>query len=101
MTHKMTPALILAALIALPLTVVGQDGFGGSSFWMRAPDGIDTGELARRLRGESVLIEPGAVFFGSDTPDTRHYRLAYSSIPASRIADGVALIARHLDMAKH
>ena len=49
--------------------------------------------LAARLAAQGVLIEPGHPFFaGPDAP--RHfYRLAYSSIPAARIPEGVALIA--------
>lgn len=84
------------AIRANGLTVAGQGGFGGSSFWMRAPDGVDTAVLAETLRGRGVLIEPGHAFFAPDRPDRRHYRLAYSSIPLSRIPDGIALIARAL-----
>ena len=53
-----------------------------------------------------VLIEPGQVFFGpsgsgpsgsgSSGVGCEFYRLAYSSIPANRIAEGIALIARGL-----
>ena len=83
------------AIAAHGLAVAGQGGFGGSSFWMRAP-GVDTGVLALRLRGQGVLIEPGAVFFDPGRPDHEHYRLAYSSIAAPRIAEGVGLIAKAL-----
>jgi GntR family transcriptional regulator/MocR family aminotransferase len=75
------------------LTVAGQGTYGGSSVWMRAPAGTDTAELARRLRAQSVLIEPGAPFFGGPTPPHHFYRLAYSSISSGRIADGVGRIA--------
>jgi GntR family transcriptional regulator / MocR family aminotransferase len=76
------------------LTVAGQGGFGGSSFWMRAPDGTDTEELARRLRADGVLIEPGRLFFDPANAPRTHYRLAYSSVGPSRIAEGIGLIAR-------
>lgn len=66
---------------------------GGSSFWLKAPPGIDTSLLALSLRDKGVVIEPGHVFFGGDRPDQRHYRLAYSSIPSEHIAKGIALIA--------
>ena len=66
---------------------------GGSSFWMKAPPGIDTRDLALALQQKSVLIEAGSAFFDSATPDHSHFRLAYSSIPAQRIAEGVGLIA--------
>ncbi|MFN3280195.1 MAG: PLP-dependent aminotransferase family protein, partial [Tabrizicola sp.] len=81
------------AIAAEGLEVAGQGGFGGSSFWMRAPDGVDTEELALGLRGEGVLIEPGRAFF-ADAGPRNFYRLAYSSIAPQRIADGVARIAQ-------
>ena len=72
------------------------DTQGGSSFWMRAPDGVDARALAERLRGASVLIEPGHVFFGAPDAPRGFYRLAYSSIDEERIAEGIRLIARAL-----
>jgi GntR family transcriptional regulator/MocR family aminotransferase len=77
------------------LEIAGQGGFGGSSFWMRADDGVDTEALALALRAEGVLIEPGRAFFAGDGP-RNYYRLAYSSIAVPRIAEGVARIARAL-----
>ncbi|HFQ15810.1 MAG TPA: PLP-dependent aminotransferase family protein, partial [Rhodobacteraceae bacterium] len=44
------------------LHIAGRGVYGGSSFWMRAPDAIDTGLLAERLKPAGVLIEPGAPF---------------------------------------
>jgi GntR family transcriptional regulator/MocR family aminotransferase len=88
-------ALMADALRDHGLTVAGQGGVGGSSFWMRARDGVDTEAVALALRAEGVLIEPGRAFFaGGDVRN--HYRLAYSSIPPARIAEGVARIARAL-----
>ncbi len=76
------------------LTVAGRGSFGGSSLWMRAPDHIDTRVLAQRLVEKSVLIEPGHAFFGDPTPPQNYYRLAYSSIAAPQITEGISLIAR-------
>ncbi len=78
------------------LEIAGQGAFGGSSFWMRAPDGVDTEDLAARLAPQGVLIEPGSAFFSPDTRTSEYYRLAYSSIPANRIADGIGLIASEI-----
>lgn len=75
------------------LTIAGSGDFGGSSFWMRAPDGTDTGALAQALASQSVLIEPGAHFFAPNRRPTEFYRLGYSSITAARIPDGIAHIA--------
>ncbi|MEO3414433.1 PLP-dependent aminotransferase family protein [Roseovarius sp. CAU 1744] len=85
------------ALEDLGLQITGRGLFGGSSIWMRAPDGIDMNAVDARLRRQSVLIEPGVHFFHGENPPRNFYRLAYSSIPAARIPDGLAILARELD----
>ena len=75
------------------LTIAGSASFGGSSFWMRAPDHINTRNLASKLKEEGVLIEPGAPFFeGRDGP-RNHFRLAYSSIDSEAITKGISIIS--------
>ncbi|MCB1342910.1 MAG: PLP-dependent aminotransferase family protein [Pseudooceanicola sp.] len=78
------------------LTVAGRGAYGGSSLWMRAPAGVDTGALAERLRTQSVLIEPGAPFFAGPERPAEYYRLGYSSIQKRAIDPGVAQIAAAL-----
>ena len=85
-----------SALQDYGLTVAGQNTSGGSSIWVRTPDGTDTTALALALRADGVLVEPGAPFFAAKTPPSEYLRLAYSSIPETRIRDGVALIAAAL-----
>ena len=71
------------------LTVAGQGGFGGSSFWMRAPEGADTEALAERLRAQDALIPNRAGFSSPHRIRRRnYYRLAYSSIAPARIGEG-------------
>ena len=65
-----------------------------SSFWMRAPEGVDAEVLAERLRGDGVLIEPGHAFFDPARAPKTFYRLAYSSTPPARIPEGIARLAR-------
>jgi GntR family transcriptional regulator / MocR family aminotransferase len=79
------------------LHIGGIGTFGGSSFWMRAPESTDTHALATRLRKEGVLIEPGHAFFSGDAVPRNFYRLGYSSIQVDRIADGIRLIAAALN----
>ena len=78
------------------LMVAGQGGFGGSSYWMRAPEGVDTEDLALRLRARGVLIEPGRAFFHPARSSKSFYRLAYSSIAPAQIPEGLARIAAGL-----
>ncbi|ABV93782.1 HTH-type transcriptional regulator [Dinoroseobacter shibae DFL 12 = DSM 16493] len=84
------------AIAETGLQVASQPANGGSSLWMRAPDGVDTDLLARRLRSKGVVIEPGAAFFDPTRPQRNFYRLAYSSIEVARIPQGIRLIAAAL-----
>ncbi|MFL4469744.1 PLP-dependent aminotransferase family protein [Tateyamaria armeniaca] len=86
-----------AAIDAHGLEIAGLGGFGGSSFWMRAPAHKDARQLALDLQEASVLIEPGNAFFsGQDTP-RNYYRLGYSSIQSDRITEGIARIAKAVE----
>jgi GntR family transcriptional regulator/MocR family aminotransferase len=82
------------------LGVEGSGVFGGSSIWMRAPEGVDTEEVDQNLRRRSVLIEPGRPFFRGPGAPRNYYRLAYSSIPSERIPDGIAILAEELACGK-
>ncbi|MGR3511325.1 MAG: MocR-like pyridoxine biosynthesis transcription factor PdxR [Paracoccaceae bacterium] len=73
---------------------IAGEGKGGSSFWMRAPDGVDAVKLTETLKENGVLIEPGTAFFPEQERPIEYYRLAYSSIPKERIPEGIARIAR-------
>jgi GntR family transcriptional regulator/MocR family aminotransferase len=89
-------AVMRDAIAEYGLTIAQPDSAGGSSFWLRAPDGIDTRETAQQLRACGVLIEPGDVFFDRKDAPRNFYRLAYSSIEASKIPEGIRLIANLL-----
>ncbi|QBF33101.1 PLP-dependent aminotransferase family protein [Thalassococcus sp. S3] len=82
------------------LKIAGQGVYGGSSLWMEAPPQVNTADLARDLSASGVLIEPGAPFFHSAKRPHHFYRLAYSSIPASRIPDGIGHISKALENAE-
>ena len=81
------------AIEANGLTVAGRGVFGGSSMWMKAPDHVDTAELAKTLQNQSVHIEPGAAFFSGPDRPRNYYRLGYSSISADRIPAGIERVA--------
>ncbi|WP_420568680.1 PLP-dependent aminotransferase family protein [Thalassovita sp.] len=78
------------------LQIAGSGAFGGSSIWMRAPEGVDTRQLAADLWDQSVLIEAGQHFFHGPQPPSNFFRLAYSSISSARIPEGIRLIAQTL-----
>lgn len=85
--------VIDAALADHCLHIAGAGVYGGSSVWVSTPRGTDTTVLASALRDRDVLIEPGAPFFAAQQPEKHYMRLAYSSITADRIPEGIARIA--------
>ncbi len=82
------------AIAPTSLVIEGAAVSGGSSVWVRGADGMDSGDLAERLRAESVLIEPGDVFFESAPQPCPFFRLGYSSINETAIAEGIRIIDR-------
>ncbi|PTX39752.1 GntR family transcriptional regulator/MocR family aminotransferase [Gemmobacter caeni] len=84
--------IVMAEAIAENGLTPASGGLGGSSFWMALPPGLDSRALSRDLRGEGVLIEPGTPFFATAEDGAGFYRLAYSSIGAGLIPEGIARI---------
>lgn len=86
--------IMQAALQREGMTIAGVSAFGGSSFWIKGPETMDSDRLASELREDGVLIESGSPFFAGTDQPCRFFRIAYSSIPADRIAEGVARTAK-------
>lgn len=87
---------LVSALDGTPLTIAGAARQGGSSLWIKAPDGIDSRRLAAGLVRDSVLIEPGDVFFEHPPAPCPFFRMGYASISADDIAQGVGHILDHI-----
>jgi GntR family transcriptional regulator/MocR family aminotransferase len=71
--------------------------FGGTSFWVKGRDGLDTEALAVAAAAKGLLIEPGRINFGTPSPPRNYFRLAFSSIEDKRIEPGVKLLAQTID----
>ncbi|WP_347268208.1 PLP-dependent aminotransferase family protein [Paracoccus sp. (in: a-proteobacteria)] len=91
---KRRRALMEEALAQTPLRIAGAAPSGGSSLWIEAPGGIDSAALAGALQHDSVLIEPGEVFFETPPAPCPYFRLGYSTIREANIRPGIELIAR-------
>ncbi len=92
--YKRRRAVMDAAIAEHGLHIACPEAAGGSSIWMKAPKGINTTQLAETLRADQVIIEPGRAFFAQNDDNHQFYRLAYSSIPAERIPEGINRIAK-------
>ncbi|HVP85967.1 MAG TPA: PLP-dependent aminotransferase family protein [Rhizomicrobium sp.] len=66
---------------------------GGTTYWVRGPEGMDARDLARRAEARGVLIEPvGHYYAGSEIPKNV-FRMGVTGIAVERIRDGVATLA--------
>jgi len=70
--------------------------FGGSSFWLEGPEGLDVDIMATDLEQQGVVLETGSVFFIGENAPKNHFRLGYASIPVDKIEPGILMIADYL-----
>jgi GntR family transcriptional regulator/MocR family aminotransferase len=68
-------------------------GFGGTSYWLRGPEALDSRVLAAAALEVGVVIEPGDIYFADPEQGSRFMRLGFSSIPDERIEPGIAKLA--------
>jgi GntR family transcriptional regulator/MocR family aminotransferase len=69
---------------------------GGGSFWVELPPGIEVRQLAEKALERGVLIEPGDVFFHSETAPASFFRLGFQSIGEKVIEPGIIELAKAL-----
>ncbi|RMD63741.1 MAG: PLP-dependent aminotransferase family protein, partial [Alphaproteobacteria bacterium] len=67
--------------------------FGGTSYWVCGPEGLDADRLAAAALEEGIVIEPGTIFFHGPGSPRNMFRLGFSSIPAEKIEDGIRRLA--------
>ena len=67
--------------------------FGGTSYWVRGPEQLDTRELQKRARDAGILIEAGDICFMQSNPPLNFFRLGYSSIADTQIEPGIKKLA--------
>ncbi|NND90842.1 MAG: PLP-dependent aminotransferase family protein [Granulosicoccus sp.] len=73
--------------------------FGGSSFWVRLPEGVRARELESLAAENGIIINAGDHYFASREGPTNFCRLGFSSIAEEKIVDGLdklALLTRQL-----
>jgi GntR family transcriptional regulator/MocR family aminotransferase len=67
--------------------------FGGTSYWVKGPEKLDTRDLKKNARDAGILIESGDICFMQDNPPQNFFRLGYSSIAAKNIGPGIKKLA--------
>lgn len=77
---------------------VTDETLGGSSFWLRLPEGVKAGEFAYRAQKVGVLIEPGDVHFMHPERESFSYiRMGFSAIDINMIPAGIEKLATLLE----
>jgi GntR family transcriptional regulator/MocR family aminotransferase len=82
-----------AALNAHMPGMTTAPSFGGTSFWIKGPAGLNAETLATRALEQGVVLEPGAVHFMEPDAGKRYFRLGFSSISVDRIEEGIERLA--------
>ncbi|MGC3875174.1 PLP-dependent aminotransferase family protein [Halomonas sp. GXIMD04776] len=72
--------------------------FGGASFWVKGPAGLDCNLLRELARKQSILIERGNLHF-FDEPQGEYFRLGFGAIAEERIERGIEQLARLIPQA--
>ena len=67
--------------------------FGGTSYWVKGPEWLDSTELAARALEDGVIIEPGDIYFSEPDMHRNYFRLGFSSISEERIEPGIERLA--------
>ncbi len=67
--------------------------FGGTSFWVKGPDRLDSDQLGQAAAKKGIIIEPGRINFGGEQPPRNFFRLGFSSIDDKKIEPGIRLLA--------
>jgi len=101
MEYHKRHVLMAEALRREGLKIAGSSTFGGTSFWIEGPMGLNADMLVHELRKEGVLVEPGSPFFPTSGVPCRYFRMGYSSIQRSNIVEGVARVRACIDRVMH
>ncbi len=80
----------------LPRSIAIQPVRGGTTMWVRGPDGLDVAELAAAAERRGVLFERVGPYYAGSPPPAL-FRLGVTSLPADRIRPGVAALTAALN----
>ncbi len=67
---------------------------GATSLWLAADEQVNTEEVAWLAARNSILIEPGAVHFTSETAPQNFFRLGFSAIETHKIEPGILALKK-------
>jgi len=76
-----------------PLSIAVAPVRGGTTYWVRGEEGLQTDKLMADAQARGVLIEPVEQYFAPGNAPTNMFRLGVTSIQSDRIRDGIAALS--------
>lgn len=67
--------------------------FGGTAYWVKGPERVDSDALAVEALKKGIFFEPMRLAFAGANQPRNFFRLAFSSIANDRIEPGIKLLA--------
>ncbi|KCZ86171.1 GntR family transcriptional regulator [Hyphomonas adhaerens MHS-3] len=76
-----------------PLSIAVAPVRGGTTYWVRGEEGLQTDKLMADAQARGVLIEAVEQYFAPGNAPTNMFRLGVTSIQSDRIRDGIAALS--------
>jgi GntR family transcriptional regulator/MocR family aminotransferase len=77
----------------LPQSIAIAPVRGGTTFWVRGPDGLDARDLSRAAEARGILIEPVGHYYETASAPANVFRMSVTGIATDKIRPGVAALA--------
>ncbi|MEO0465411.1 MAG: PLP-dependent aminotransferase family protein [Pseudomonadota bacterium] len=77
-----------------PLSIAISPVRGGTTYWVSGEPSLETEKLFRAAQARGVLIEPVDRYFAASPAPPNTFRLGVTSLPTSRIREGIAQLSR-------
>lgn len=79
-----------------PLSIAIPAVTGGTSYWVRGPEGLDAESLLAEAQTRGVLIEPAHPYFAEPAAHSNMFRLGVTSLPEEKIRPGIEALSEVL-----
>jgi GntR family transcriptional regulator/MocR family aminotransferase len=73
-----------------PLQIAVSPVEGGTSYWVKGPEGLDADAVIRAAEARGVLIEPAEHWFALESRPRNMFRMGVTSLPTRFIRAGIA-----------
>jgi GntR family transcriptional regulator/MocR family aminotransferase len=69
---------------------------GGSTFWVKIPESVDSEKLCQKLLERGVAVRPGHTSFFEEKPPSNYLHLGYSAVDTNKINKGIDIIVKEI-----